>query len=199
MTSDSGDGTLKGATNLSSCKDPNVTPSPVKHTTSLDIKGFTLRYMPFSTVFGGLHSLTMLDGTSSPATNAKSARQRKSRSHPLSPRWHPSFAKPTSIPCSCPMQVASDTLFKLDVRSLHGQSGVLSKPRLDPPLVPSSSKKSCADGELSRRSLQTMEQPMLPPSIGLQSATISSTFGSQLTTHAPTVTVVSERTLTQRL
>ena len=55
---------LKDAINSLSCKDLSATQSHGTHTTSSDIKGFILCYVPSSTAFGGLRSLMMLGGTS---------------------------------------------------------------------------------------------------------------------------------------
>jgi hypothetical protein len=143
---------LKDATNSSSCKDPNALQSHVMHTTNSGIKASIPHYVPSLITSGGPHLLMMLDGTSSRVTNVKSAKRQRSGFHPPSLHQHPFSVRCTLTPCSCPTPEASDTSSKLDACSPHGQSGMHFKPRPDAHLVHSSSKKSCADGEPSRRS-----------------------------------------------
>src|SRR6266478_3650610 len=81
------------------------------------------------------------------------------------------------------MQLATGTSFKLVAPSLCGPNGVLSIPKRDVPSARSSSRKSCANGEPSKRSLLTMGWHSLLHSTGLCDASVFNTYESQLTIH----------------
>src|SRR5258708_10544848 len=129
---------------------PSVFTSSTKHMTTLDTKASIPHNTPSSTVSGGRLSSKTSNGTSILATSASLANLLTSSSLPWLPSLQPSFAKPTSTRCSCPLPPVSTTLSRLVACLLHGLNGMRSTQKLAALLDLLSLRSSCANGGQSK-------------------------------------------------